>query len=720
MSHADVFGSLPAKATTRHVALGPGEPTGLSTMLTDLPSSVQSLLLNIVLVLLTIYLSNASDHLRGQVHKNPQMKLRWLWRLVTDMPESTIAVVLGMLLGFLLSAGFNVRTKFSEEVFFYFILPPIIFYQGYSLKKRNFFRYFHYIFTLGVLGTLLHMGCIALCLVYFNKAWLALRLPLLGWDDTTKHDAFLGMDDILLLSTVLSSADEVAALAMVNKEEHPKLSALLFGEGVLNDAVSILLFRSVLKGDAESSLYAATILYTALFLLCSSTVIGLAVGLGLSRALKVNTGLNNHPTRQTIIIVLGCYVSYAVAELLEVNGVLSVFVTGVIFSHFAWHSLAPEAKIGTAIFSRALSQIAEIYSFTALGLSVYRFQTTDFSLRYLCISLVGMMLARGVVVFGLFGLAMHFDTQHIFQDAWKDQLVLFGAGLVRGAITWAQALQMPGRNRRVLISTTLQVISVTLVVVGGALPSLLRGLGMGETESLDPGEMSGVAEAVGHSLYDVEADVEADASGARPDLITPLSKCNSLEDARPLLMSQQNSLSSSNGGGGGGGGHGRSQSFSPGQNPLPTLHHSGTNESMVLQGRAHHIWTRIDEALKPYFGGKQRLATPRGSFINNSYLSTETVRAGYGSMDASSSSNGTGNGNGTNNPQDIDPHAMQAAFASFGFKVPKRTLSRLAQEKPHASSFDGEGAMRKSKTMSKAAEAAQPKANSDGKTNGTR
>ena len=49
-----------------------------------------------------------------------------------------------------------------------------------------------------------------------------------------------------------------------------------------------------------------------------------------------------------------------------------------------------------------------------------------------------MALARAVVVFGLFGLAMYLDPKHIFKEAWKDQLILFGAGLVRGAITWAQ------------------------------------------------------------------------------------------------------------------------------------------------------------------------------------------------------------------------------------------------------------------------------------------
>lgn len=322
--------------------------------------------------------------------QNPNIRCRGLLRLITDIPESTIAVLSGMVLGLVLYKCFHVRAKFSPEVFFYYILPPIIFYQGYSLKKRNFFRYFRYIATLGVLGTLMHMGLVALCLVYFDRIWRHFNLPLIGWDsDDQGVSRKLELDDILLLSSVLSSADEVAALAMVDRQKHPKLSALLFGEGVLNDAVSILLFRSVLKGDTQSRFYALTITYTAFYLLCSSTIIGLAVALGICRLLKVTTGLKNHPTRQTIIIVLGCYVSYATSELLQVNGVLSVFVCGIIFSHFAWHSLAPEAKIGTAIFSHALSQIAEIYSFTALGLSVYKFSAQDVSLRYSLASLTG-------------------------------------------------------------------------------------------------------------------------------------------------------------------------------------------------------------------------------------------------------------------------------------------------------------------------------------------
>ena len=37
----------------------------------------------------------------------------------------------------------------------------------------------------------------------------------------------------------------MAALTLVKEKEYPRLNSVLFGEGIFNDAVSILLFRSV-------------------------------------------------------------------------------------------------------------------------------------------------------------------------------------------------------------------------------------------------------------------------------------------------------------------------------------------------------------------------------------------------------------------------------------------------------------------------------------------
>jgi len=43
--------------------------------------------------------------------------------------------------------------KFDDNLFFYAILPPIIFSAGYNLKRKKFFQHFNYITLFGVVGT---------------------------------------------------------------------------------------------------------------------------------------------------------------------------------------------------------------------------------------------------------------------------------------------------------------------------------------------------------------------------------------------------------------------------------------------------------------------------------------------------------------------------------------------------------------------------------------
>ena len=59
--------------------------------------------------------------------------------------------------------------KFSEGSFFLFILPPVIFAAGYTLKKKNFIRNLNYILALGVFGTIIAMSIISVILYYGNQ-----------------------------------------------------------------------------------------------------------------------------------------------------------------------------------------------------------------------------------------------------------------------------------------------------------------------------------------------------------------------------------------------------------------------------------------------------------------------------------------------------------------------------------------------------------------------
>lgn len=277
-----------------------------------------------VMVLMSVFATNALDQLRKAVVSTGLKGwcCRPLVLLVADLPDSSVAVLLGAAAGMALKLLWGVKVVFSDQLFFYVMLPPIIFYQGYSLKKKSFFRYIHYIVALGLVGTLAQFFLLTLFISLLHR--LTVLVPLPG------PTMSLTPQEVLLLAALLTSCDEVATLSLIKRERYPKLWSILFGEGVLNDAVSILLFRSVLKGPRSLGLdtYPLTITLSAIYLLVLSTLIGVSIGLLLSRILKVAVSLREHPTRQCVVFILGAYLSFVSCEMLEVPGVLGVFFCG--------------------------------------------------------------------------------------------------------------------------------------------------------------------------------------------------------------------------------------------------------------------------------------------------------------------------------------------------------------------------------------------------------
>ena len=62
--------------------------------------------------------------------------------------------------------------------------------------------------------------------------------------DTAIEDKKLhfSIQEILLFASVISATDAVAALTFISEATEPKLYSILFGEGVINDAVCIVLY----------------------------------------------------------------------------------------------------------------------------------------------------------------------------------------------------------------------------------------------------------------------------------------------------------------------------------------------------------------------------------------------------------------------------------------------------------------------------------------------
>eukprot|EP00898_Chlorokybus_atmophyticus_P003337 jgi/Chlat1/4003/Chrsp26S04077 len=369
--------------------------------------------------------------------------------------------------------------QLDETIFFIYLLPPIIFNAGFSMKKKNFFRNFTRIMLFGVIGTFISVAVVA--------TGSMILLPLLGLPSLT-------VNDHLAIGALFSSTDTVMVLQVLDQNQFPVLYSLMFGEGVLNDATTVVLMRAIDRigtqllqfGIAELAQIAVNIVY----LFISSVMLGFAVGLLSAYIMRRVFFPDRHSTdHETALMGLLAYLSYLIAELLDLSGIMTVFFTGIIMSHYTWHSMAEGAKITTKFAFRTLAYIAETFTFVYVGIdsldpSKWSQADTPTVIRVASALFLLLALGRAAFVFPLMGLSNAFTDRSQRLDA-RRQLVLWWGGLMRGAISVALVYHQfanasspsagPGPYATIVVSCLL-VVLVSVLVFGAITQPLVSWL----------------------------------------------------------------------------------------------------------------------------------------------------------------------------------------------------------------------------------------------------
>ena len=219
--------------------------------------------------------------------------------------ESGICMIVGTLIAliskYIGNDTLNNFVSFNEEMFFNIVLPPIIFSAGYNLKKRAFFKYFFYIIAFGIFGTVISFLTVSGLIHYSNQL---------------KFFSPFNLDNklILLFSSVIASTDTVAAMTFIKEDQMPKLFSVLFGEGVLNDAVCIVLYRILLHFDFENSVFnfwtILSIVGSFLMMFFFSCFLGIGGGLLCSFLLKILKPVHLNRVQETSLIIFFAFLTY--------------------------------------------------------------------------------------------------------------------------------------------------------------------------------------------------------------------------------------------------------------------------------------------------------------------------------------------------------------------------------------------------------------------------
>lgn len=112
----------------------------------------------------------------------------------------------------------------------------------------------------------------------------------------------LSTPEVMMLSSVLCATDTVAALSLIKQDEFPVLNAVLFGEGIINDAVAIILFNTINnfvfeENEPMNFLTVLLIIGDFFYLLILSLTVGVVFGFGLSYFLKLNHSFTKFPIK---------------------------------------------------------------------------------------------------------------------------------------------------------------------------------------------------------------------------------------------------------------------------------------------------------------------------------------------------------------------------------------------------------------------------------------
>ncbi|KAH1121181.1 hypothetical protein J1N35_004341 [Gossypium stocksii] len=345
--------------------------------------------------------------------------------------------------------------RFSEELFFIYLLPPIIFNAGFQVKKKQFFQNFITIMLFGVVGVF-----ISTSIITAGSWWL---FPKLGFFGLTARE-------YLAVGTIFSSTDTVCTLQVLHQDENPLLYSLVFGEGVVNDATSVVLFNAIQKIDVSriNSRTSLQLIGDFIYLFSTSTALGVTFGLVTAYSLKTLYFGRHSTVRELAIMVLMAYLSYMLAELLDLSGILTVFFCGILMSHYAWHIFA------------MMSFVAETFIFLYVGmdaLDMEKWKMTRLSVGTLMASfgtLVFLILVgRAAFVFPLSAFSNYLNKHPDRSKplTFRHQVVIWWAGLMRGAVSIALAFKQftfsgvtwDPVNAAMITNTIIVVLFTTLV-----------------------------------------------------------------------------------------------------------------------------------------------------------------------------------------------------------------------------------------------------------------
>jgi len=380
-----------------------------------------------------------------------------------------LLVVAGLLISFI--PGIPV-IHIDPELIFIIFLPPLLYEASWAISWKELWRWRRIISSFAFIVVFLTAMSVAFVANHFIPGF----------------SIALGF----LLGGIVSPPDAVSAGAILKFVKVPKrMSSILEGESLLNDASSLIIFRFALiaVGTGQFIWYEAAA--TFIWMVIGGVGIGLLVGWLFMKGHRL---LPTDANTDIVLTLLAPYMMYIAAEEVHSSGVLAVVSGGLFLSNKRHSFLSSTSRFRGINFWESLCFVLNGLVFMLIGLDLPEIvaglngvsvgTAIGYGLLITLVLIIGRILsAYGAVVVTL--IARNFITvADTRSPGFKVPLVLGWTGM-RGVVSLAAALSIPLTlngapfpQRNLILFITFIVILSTLLLQGLTLPYLIRKIGI--------------------------------------------------------------------------------------------------------------------------------------------------------------------------------------------------------------------------------------------------
>jgi Na+/H+ antiporter len=376
------------------------------------------------------------------------------------LPPSIAMLIGGGALAFL--SGLP-PVELDPELALVLFLPPLVMDGAYYTALGRFRRHLKGILSLAVGAVVFTTFAVGLVV-----HWL---VPALPWAAC------------FALGAIVAPPDAISARAVLHRVKLPRrLSALLEGESLLNDATGLILFRFAVAAALSGAFDAGAAFSSFAWHGLGGVVAGLAVsGIWIFAVRNLRDA--------TLIIMantLMCWAAYIAAETAHVSGVIATVVAGLVLGWFQHSILSTRVRLRGEVVWQTLVFTLEALVFILIGFSLRgvldRVGGIEAVWQSMAVPMIGVVLAvtlsRFLWVFATELLLYPLHAMGMTRSrplGPRKAIVLSWTGM-RGVVTLAVALSLPANmpGRDLMLVTAFGVIFATILVQGASLGWMIR------------------------------------------------------------------------------------------------------------------------------------------------------------------------------------------------------------------------------------------------------